>query len=439
MVMYRKTRLGALFSALLVPLLAVSLAGAPAAAAPERATVDPAAADAAAGRWGPQLQQLLEAVHTAGMPGVFAEVRDGTRTWAGAAGVADVDTGRPVRPWFMHRVGSITKSFVATTILQLVGEHRVRLDAPIGDYLPGLLPDPLGRQVTVRMLLQHTSGIGNYTDPIRTYEDIEALRDRTATPLELVAIGLSLPAAFPPGTGWSYSNTNYIIAGLLVERITGRPVADEVGRRILRPLGMRGTYFPGNDPIIRGPHANAYVPWSDGTLRDFSAMNMSWAWAAGALISTPQDLDTFYRALLTGRRCPRRCWPRCAARCRWTRSADHWLFQVPTPCGPVWGHTGGVIGQTTASYHSPDGSRQVTLAENMIFMEPSEQQNAVAEAENRFLAVALCGPEAVATPAATAATTATAPVDTARGAAGPVTMVTSPRLALSMASPVGGR
>src|SRR5690242_8034737 len=118
------------------------------------------------------LQQQLQAVHAAGMPGVFAQVRDGDRTWNVAAGVADLDTGRPVRPQFRHRIGSITKTFVATTILQLVGEHRVNLDTPIGRYLPDVLPGELGRQVTVRMLLNHTSGIADYSGVL--FGDLEA-------------------------------------------------------------------------------------------------------------------------------------------------------------------------------------------------------------------------------------------------------------------------
>jgi CubicO group peptidase (beta-lactamase class C family) len=106
------------------------------------------------------LREKLEAVHTAGMPGAFAEVRDGHRTWTPTAGVADITTGAPIRDGMRHRIGSITKTFVATTVLQLAGEHRVTLDAPIGRYVPGLVPADLGRAVTVRMLLNHTSGIG---------------------------------------------------------------------------------------------------------------------------------------------------------------------------------------------------------------------------------------------------------------------------------------
>ncbi|MBT8227285.1 MAG: beta-lactamase family protein [Dactylosporangium sp.] len=382
-------RVGAISGTLLAALLVAPLVAAPAAAGTRSFPVDR----------GGQLQRLLDAEHAAGMPGVFAEVRDGQRTWQGAAGVADIDTGRPTRPWFSHRVGSITKTFVAITVLQLVAEHRIGLDAPIGDYLPEVLPGAPGRQVTVRMLLNHTSGIGNYSD-VFDVADLEQLRDQTVTPLELVETGLEMPAVFQPGTGWSYSNTNYIIAGLLIERVTGQPAAAEVGRRILRPLGLRRTYFPGTNPHIRGPHANAYVPWLDGTLRDFSVFNMSWAWMAGAIISTPQDLNRFYRALLSGQILP----PALLAEMRDTvpmvpdlpdlLGYGLGLYWEQLPCGPAWGHTGGVIGQTTVSWHSADGSRQVSLGENLSFLDDTEQARAVAEARGQFLVAALCGPEA---------------------------------------------
>ena len=164
------------------------------------------------------LQEKLEAVHDAGMPGVFAEVRDGRRTWTPTAGVIDLRSDRPVRDGLRHRVGSITKSFVATTVVQLAGEGRVRLDAPIGRYLPaGLIPADLGRRVTVRMLLSHTSGIGDFdTELLKTLDDFVDIGRTTYTPRQLVRIGLGAP----PTTGWSYSNTNYVLAGLIVEKVT---------------------------------------------------------------------------------------------------------------------------------------------------------------------------------------------------------------------------
>jgi D-alanyl-D-alanine carboxypeptidase len=345
-----------------------------------------------------RLQHLLDAEHAAGMPGLFAEVRDGDDTWRGASGVADVQTGRPARPWSEHRIGSVTKTFVATTVLQLVGERRVRLDAPIGRYLPDVVGGQLGREVTVRMLLNHTSGIGNYTDAIlRTPDDIVNVGKRTYTPQELVATGLALPVTGAPGARFSYTNTGYVILGLLIERITRHPYATEVSQRILRPLGLRHSYFPGTDLYIRGPHLNAYVVWTDGTLRDFTVYNMSWGWAAGEMISTAHDLDVFYRALLSG-------WllrPDLLAQMKTTVPFDPsapeqggyglGIAYLDLPCGRAWGHTGGVIGQTTVSLHREDGRRQVSEGENLIGYVPPGQPNPIDDARIAFLLEALCG------------------------------------------------
>jgi D-alanyl-D-alanine carboxypeptidase len=353
------------------------------------------------GNTGRLLQQRLDAMHAAGMPGVFAQVRDGDRTWNLAAGVADVGTGRPVRPWLRQRIGSITKTFVATTILQLVGEHRVDLDAPVARYLPDVVPGGLGRQVSVRMLLNHTSGIADYApvlfaDPAA----VEALRFRTIPPRELIGIGLSQPVTNAPGERWSYSNTNYIVLGLLIERLTGRPYAQEVSRRILRPLGLWDTYFPGTSPYIRGPHMAGYVMAADGSLRDLTVFSPTSGWAAGEMISTAADVNRFYRALLTGRLLNRAL----LAQMQTTvvvvpgqPDAAGWglgILWLATPCGRVWGHTGGVVGYSTSTWHSADGRRQVTLAENLIQYAPPGQPHPIDQARDAFLTTAMCGPQA---------------------------------------------
>lgn len=381
-------RFGALLGALMVPVVALPAVGAPAVAQP---------ADGTLAGLGGRLSALLEAEHTAGMPGVFAEVRDGNAVWKGAAGVADVESRRPARPGFSHRVGSITKTFVATTVLKLVAERRVSLDAPIGKYLPDLVTGERGQKITVRMLLNHTSGVGNYTDLYQDPKAWQELRYTSMPPAELARAGLGMPERFTPGTSWEYSNTNYIIAGLLIERVTGHTVASEVGRRILKPLGMSRTYFPGQEIGIRGPHAEAYVQLADGSLINFTEMNMSWAWAAGELISTPRDLNVFYRALLSGEVLP----PGELAEMRRTvtieaESPDEGgyglgLFWMRLPCGKVWGHNGGVIGHTTVSLHSPNGDRQVTLGQNMVAFTESDQTAAIAKAQAEFLSLALCG------------------------------------------------
>lgn len=389
--MLRRTLLGTLAAVTIV---------APAVASPAAATAPPADDTRA------QLQDLLEAEHAAGMPGVFAEVRDGRRSIEVAAGVADIDTGRPVRPWLQHRVGSITKTFVATVALQLVGERRLELDAPIGRYLPDEVPGAVGRQVTVRMLLNHTSGIGNYTNAmISTPEDVVRIARTTYTPQQLIRTGLAMPTTNAPGVAWSYSNTNYVILGRLIERLTGRSYSAEITRRILRPLSLRHTYFPGTDPRIRGPHSEAYVPWTDDTLRDFSVFNMSWAHAAGELISTPQDLNRFYRALLAGHLLRHDLLNEMKTTVPMDPATPEiggyglGLYWVQMPCGRFWGHDGGTVGHVTLSWHSADGRRQLTLAENLALYE----NPAIDAARAQFLRAATCGPQQSTARAVTAA------------------------------------
>ena len=333
--------------------------------------VAPATAAAAAPS-GVDLQTKLDAVAEAGMPGVFAEVRDGRQVWSPTAGVIDVRSDRPVRDGLRHRVGSITKTFVATTMLQLAGERRVALDAPIGRYLSArLVPREVGARVTVRMLLNHTSGIGDFdSELLRSEEDIVEIGRTTYTPEQLARIGL----AAPPTTGWSYSNTNYVLAGLIIEKVTGHSYRAEVSRRILRPLRLTDTYFEGSDPTIRGPHMHAYVPWPPaGELRDFTRYNMSWLFGAGEMVSTADDLNVFYRALLTGRLLS----PALLAEMKTTVPSDPenpeasgyglGLYWIQLPDGKVWGHDGSVIGHQTVSWHTEDGKRQMTYAQSMSF------------------------------------------------------------------------
>jgi D-alanyl-D-alanine carboxypeptidase len=301
-----------------------------------------------------------------GVPGAEAVVQDGSRTRVTRSGAGDLATGKPFPRNGSFRAGSVTKSFVATVVLQLVAEGRVKLDAPVERYLPGLLPD---RRITVRQLLQHTSGLYNYTQDL-DLTDPEALRHRGAEPAELVAMALKHPALFPPGTGWSYSNTNYIVAGMLVEHVTGHDLSGEIARRISRPLGLRDTYLPRRgEEELPAPHAVGYAPIG-GELVDFSDFDATIAWAAGGLVSTPADLDRFYGALLGGRLLR----PAQLAQMQHTVPADLGvpgagyglgLGGIPVSCGLFWGHEGGIIGFTNLAGVGPDGRRAtVVLNEN---------------------------------------------------------------------------
>jgi D-alanyl-D-alanine carboxypeptidase len=380
-----------MFSGLLRPAI-TGLALVTAAAAVPVASATAQDTDAALDRHA--LQRALHAVPAAGMPGAFAEVRERGWDWDGATGIADLSNARPTRPGMRHRVGSITKTFVATTALQLVGEGRLGLDDPVGRLLPDLLPADLGQQVTLRMLLNHTSGIGNYTNAMLTsLAAIERVRTTTYTPRQLVQFGLELPRTGPPGAAHSYSNTGYIIVGLLIQQATGNDPVDEVNRRIISPLRLTDTYFPGTEPAIRGPHAGAY--FTSLGVRNLVEFNMSWAWLAGELVSTTEDLNDFFDALLGGRLLP----ADLLAQMRTTVPFDPavpeaggyglGLYWLPTPCGQAWGHDGGVIGQITVSLHHANG-RHVSLAMNLFGYQVPGELHPIDAAWQQFMVTGLC-------------------------------------------------
>ncbi|MBO2462525.1 serine hydrolase domain-containing protein [Actinomadura violacea] len=291
-------------------------------------------------------------------------------TWTAASGVADRRTGLPMQANPRVRVGSITKSFTAVTVLQLAAQGRVSLDAPVARYLPGLIDANGydGRTITVRSLLRHTSGLPDHMD---SFKSTDEFRFEHFEPEQLVRRALRLP---DPGKGWHYSTTNYVVAGLIVEKVTGHRLEDEVERRIIRPLGLRDTYWPGDETGIRGAHPRGYERVErDGTVRwaDRTDMNISVGWAGGALISTPRDVNAFFGALLGGRLLPAGTlaemeqavstgpdglWP----------GAAYGLGLIGTPlrCGGTWwGHAGDIDGFTTLAGVAP-GGRRVTIAFN---------------------------------------------------------------------------
>ncbi len=247
-------------------------------------------------------QGLSTLVHTDGLPAALASVKDRegrTRTYT--AGVGDLATGSKVPEDGQVRIGSNTKVFTAVVVLQLVSEGKIGLDATVDTYLPGLVRgDGIdGRHLTVRQLLQHTSGLPNYTsylgDDARYFE-----------PRDLLDIALRHKADFEPGTKWEYSNTNYVLAGLIIQKVTGRPLSEELDRRIIQRIGLRHTSFPApGDRTLKEPHPHGYPrDFAGAPLRDVTDMDPSWGWAAGQMISTNSDLNRFFTALLAGRLLP---------------------------------------------------------------------------------------------------------------------------------------
>jgi D-alanyl-D-alanine carboxypeptidase len=338
------------------------------------AAVQPAGHTAATGGGEdyPGLRAVIRRLTTeSGAPGSLAEVRDRHGRTVITSGVGDLRTGAPVPPHSRFRVGSVTKTFVAAVVLQLVGEHRLELDAPVERYLPGLIlgNGNNGRQISVRQLLQHTSGLPDYLDA-RMVQQVIAHPFEHRDPLQLVRTALEHPRLFTPGERFAYSNTNYLIAGLLIEKVTGRPYGQEIGRRILRPLHLHDTVVPGDETGIRGPHPRGYIRTDpDGQPREFTRFNPSAAWASGEMISTGRDLNEFFAALIDGRLLTG-AELREMMRTRPTGrpSGQQYglgLERAALPCGgDYWGHDGDMLGFSARVGVTTTG-RQVTVMANL--------------------------------------------------------------------------
>lgn len=333
-----------------------------------------AGAGAAAVRDRPELREAVQAFVDIGFAGMQARVDDERGAWVGSAGVRELGGTAPPSTSGRFRIGSNTKTFVATAVLQLVAEGEVGLDAPAADYLPGF---GLDRRITVRMLLQHTSGVFNHTGDYYNGTLVPGLpstgqewvdnRFRTYQPEELARFALAEPALFAPGTDWNYSNTNYTLAALLIEHVTGRSYAEETQRRILRPLGLRDTVVPGTRAEIPGPHAHGYYHYQDdGRTKtvDVTRQNPSLLFGAGDMISTTRDLHTFFSALLGGRLLPHHL----LAEMRTPHPKSGFglglraLETGPSCAGTLYFHNGSTIGYGTLVYGTPDGSKTLTAS-----------------------------------------------------------------------------
>ncbi|MGY5122494.1 serine hydrolase domain-containing protein [Streptomyces sp. 900105755] len=227
--------------------------------------------------------------------------------WRGSAGVHDLASGRAADPDARFRAGSTTKVVTAAAVLQLAAQHRIDLGTPVQHYLPGLFTRAF-RPITVRQLLNHTSGIQAGDGWGDSFEAQYAHRFDTLTPEQVVRSAVAQGPEFRPGTKQDYLNINYTVLGLLIEKVTGQTYASVAERLVLRPAGMRDTYFPGTDPRIRGPHNHGYqkVTKADGTTEfvDVTEWNQADRFAAGDMISTTTDLERLLTALFRGRIVP---------------------------------------------------------------------------------------------------------------------------------------
>ncbi|WP_435216187.1 serine hydrolase domain-containing protein [Streptomyces sp. bgisy034] len=377
----------------------VSLLTVPAQAAPLKPGTTRAGAPA------PDVTGLWNVLRTAqrnGAPGAMARLQDrDTVHWA-AVGVADRKTGRALSNSDRFRIGSITKVFSAVVLLQLAEEKKLTLDAPVDRYLPGLLPD---KRITVRHVLSHRSGLYDYTNDMfaRTVPGFEAVRKKVFTYRQLVNRSLAKPRTTKPGGAYSYSNTNFVVAGMLIEKLTGRPVATEYRDRIIEPLMLTDTFYVHPGTKIPGRYARGYLtPDTAGAaLVDATEQTASWAQSAGAVISSTRDLNTFLSALLGGRLTSK---AQLAQMQRWvpagtTTAYGLGLRRRDLPCGvSVYGHTGAVQGYYSYAFASKDGKRSLAAVAT------ASNNGTLHNTMLRTLESAFCGkPTKKARPAATPA------------------------------------
>ena len=349
-------------------------------------TPSPVATGSASSAEKEQVLSATQSLVDGGFPAALTAVRDKDgNTIGAAAGTGNLETGEAPPLDGEVRIGSNTKTFVAVVILQLVQEGKISLDEPIETYLPGLLRGEGidGTKITVRQLLQHTSGLPDHVETLFPANDtrqtgIFQLRDNYYSPRDLLDIALNKPAVFEPGSQFRYTNTNYIVLSLLVEKVTHRPLAEQITKRITEPLGLTHTYYPGpGEEDIRGQHPQGYHVNSQGELEDVTRLDPSWGGGAGAMISTPSELGTFLQATLNGTLLNQDSiteMKKTVDTGRPNRGYGLGIFSMPLSCGTAWGHTGGIHGYMTQNMVGPDGTTVTTASTALLqaIVDPSD-------------------------------------------------------------------
>lgn len=321
----------------------------------------------------PNEEALTAAI--AGLPsdettGALVRITGSAGQWSGTSGVSDLRTGAPIRPDGSFRIGSTTKVYTAVLVLQLAQERRIDLDQPVQRYLPGLLPADYP-PVPVYTLLDHTSGLPSVDIP-GLYDPEWILANRFAhwSQKQVVDTALRHPIDFQPGTAQKYTNTSYVTAGMIIEKVTGRSYARNLRDRITGPLNLSHTYYPGDDPFLPNPAARGYLD-VDGELVDVTVMNQSIPGAAGAIISTAADLDRFVTGLFRGRLLGGEMMPRLFAIPEvpmfdgsGEASYSQGLQAITVNGLTVWGKTGSRHGYASGIFATQDLERKVAYSVN---------------------------------------------------------------------------
>ncbi|MDV6302890.1 serine hydrolase domain-containing protein [Rhodococcus cerastii] len=305
------------------------------------------------------VQAALDAMVDAGSVAAVAQVRDGEDSWSGAAGLVERDGTEAASADDPVRIASVTKAMVAAVVLQLVDEGKLELDQQVDELLPGLLP----RAVTVRQLLDHTSGVPDYFTGFDSAEQIAARANDAVTDDELLAQAVAMPWTSEPGQEFSYANTNYVLLGKIIADLDGKSIGQSLQDRIFDPLEMTDTAYP-TDSTLDADALHGYV-LDNGTYTDVTEYDAS-IWSAGAaVVSTVADMNTFFRGLFDGTLIPQNLIDEMQVVTPSTYGLG--LLLGGDACNPgsgelVFGNRGNGFGYRTYAFSSPDGQRQVSLA-----------------------------------------------------------------------------
>ena len=321
------------------------------------------AVPAAAAKKPTRVQKIARSLVAAHAPGAIVLVRTPKGVHSAVAGVAQMQPRVPMRAADRFRIASVTKTFVATVVLQLVAEGKLGLDDSIEHWLPGLVPN--GGQITLRQLLSHTSGLFNYTDD-PTWQGTElANPGRAWLPTELLPYAFSHGPLFAPGTNYAYSNTGYVLLGLVIEKVTAKPLGQVLRERIIDPLGLRATSFP-TDAAVPDPFVHGYARIAGSPLLDITLLlHPSFLYAAGQIISTAADLTTFFAALLKGRLIPPPFLTQMKAGTGPSGTYGLGMRLSFSPCGRVYGHDGDFVGWRNIVWSNAKGTRIAAVLVNI--------------------------------------------------------------------------
>ncbi|MEL7328215.1 MAG: serine hydrolase [Cyanobacteria bacterium P01_A01_bin.116] len=308
-----------------------------------------------------QLEGVLASRLSTAVPGGAIATSSPLGNWSGAAGLANIETDTPVSPDDRFEVGSVTKTFTATTLLKLVEAGTVTLGDRLTDWLPDSVTDnvPNASDITLRQLLNHTSGVPEY--------DSILLEQGMSNPLVFLQdwqpsaiVGLIADSApfFAPGEGWQYANTNFVLAGMVIEAATGNSLANEIQSKIIDPLGLNNTFFSTTKEMVPGGYINGYLDFDNsGTLDDVSIANLSWTWAAGAIVSNADDLTQYARSLYAGDLLSDETRADMFTLVDTGRGYEYGLgmmsFDTPE-LGRIVGHRGGSLGFNANMWYSPE-------------------------------------------------------------------------------------